>query len=496
MEKYTVSELSERVKKSLNKEFKGELTVSGEITGLSISGKHTYFRLKDENAEANIVFWNSNLSNKNGENVEIYGKIDYYAKSNKINLVGKTIKTIGSGALHNKYEEIRRSYELKGYFENKKPLPSTINNIGIVTAKGGAALQDFLYVLSKNRFNGNIYIYNSIVQGGDCPKSVAMGIKYFNNPFTISDKPKIINHNSVNDILDNDIGDNDIGNNDIGDNESDNTSDDPFEVIGIDSSKKQKVKTTQISVEIDVIVITRGGGSFEDLMGFSDPIVLEAIYRSPRYTVSAVGHEIDTMLSDLVANHRSPTPSIASETVCRINQNIIEKVIRVDREMETIKHKLINILQRYKENIVNTKQTLENPQDTILTKLNKLDSIDKNMALMNNKLISRLKDIRHQLEANTNIPSPIIGLKEKWDQNTVDKKNLLIRKLNHFRERLNIMKTIITENNPKLILDQGFILLTDTDNLILNSIDSITNKQLKMYHRDGIFKVQINLIKN
>ena len=167
MDTYTVTELNDAIKKAISIKFKKMLiTVTGEISNIKNSGKHTFLTLKDDNTQINVAFWGSSLNNKNGDNVEISGSIELYAKTGNINLIGTTIKIIGIGSLHTEYERIRENYEKKGYFNNKKPLPTSVKRIGIVTSEGGAALQDLLYVLEKNEFSGDICIYDCRLEGG------------------------------------------------------------------------------------------------------------------------------------------------------------------------------------------------------------------------------------------------------------------------------------------------------------------------------------------
>ena len=269
MEELTVSELSNNIKYVLDNKFKNKtLKVIGEISGISIRGQNTWLKLKDNTTTLDVVFWRSCLSNRNGDNVEITGKVSYWSKSSQLKFVGEDIKQFGVGDLHQQYEDLKAKYEKAGYFNNRKPLPQSVKNIGVITSGAGAALHDFLYVLKKNNFSGNVYVYDCIVQGSKCPSSVAKGINFFNKQFTVN-----------------------------------NLSDSEEEI------------DTDIKHTIDLIVVTRGGGSLEDLMGFSHKKVIESIYKSKKYVISAVGHEVDNMLSDSVANYRAPTPSVAGEVV-------------------------------------------------------------------------------------------------------------------------------------------------------------------------------------
>lgn len=428
MTSYTVSELNDIIKKTLQTEFKNKIiTVSGEISNVKPSGRNTYLTLKDDNASLSVIFWGIELNNKHGDHVEITGKIELYTKTGNVNIIGNDIKMIGIGLLHTEYEKIKIDYEKKGYFNNRKYLPSTVKKIGIVTSAGGAALQDFIYVLEKNDFSGDIYIYDCIVQGQRSPTSIAAGIKFFNNSFFI---------NTLN---------NTDGN-------------------GSDLSKSKKIRNETFDeynksnhnifindnnnepVEVDMIIITRGGGSFEDLMGFSHPKVIEAIYNSKKYTISAVGHEIDCMLSDYVANYRAPTPSIAGEVVCGINVNNKKKLLRLERDIINYKHNMLQDLLKFKNNINHLLSKIDDPCKKVITNLN---------TILNN--------------ARSHIRN----------------------KIAYYQQKINVMNEILTKNDINKIILGGFVLLTNDSGNIIKDIDSVFDKEISLTHHTGKYDVII-----
>ena len=253
----TVSELTELIKNTLKMEIDKNLSVIGEISNLKSSKDNIFFTLKDDDATMSVVFWGNNNKKtkfedlKNGKKVRIFGSLTVFSKSGTYILTAYKIELLGIGDLHQQYIDTKDAYAAKGYFDEsiKKPLPQNINKIGIATALGGAALQDFIHVLNKNGYYGELYVKNCIVQGKECPLSITNGIKELDK------------------------------------------------------------------MSLNVIVVSRGGGSFEDLYGFSNPQILEAIYNAQTCIISAVGHEIDNMLSDYVADIRAATPSIAGEYV-------------------------------------------------------------------------------------------------------------------------------------------------------------------------------------
>lgn len=473
MDSFTVTELNDVIKNTIHVTFKNKfITVSGEISNVKISGKHTYLTLKDDNTSMSVVFWNNNLKNDHGDHVEITGKVEYYAKSGNVNLIGTDIKNIGVGSQHTQYEKIRAEYEKKGYFNNRVDLPKSVKNIGIVTSKNGAALKDFLYVLDKSGFSGEVYIYDCIVQGNRCPASVASGIKFFNSPFYSKVDDNDTEHSSHIETKETkDVKQaKDVKAND---ELSDNISDDSFDPFATDSNKKKTCNDTtsddesdnnnkkkvnkkketynnaDVEIEVDLIVITRGGGSFEDLMGFSDPKVIEAIYTSNKYTISAVGHEIDNMLSDYVANYRAPTPSIAGEIVCMINNTNKGVLEQIDKKLMNIKHNMLQTLIKYKNNLKKIKSSIRDPSQELDDKLH--------------NMYDRASD-------------------------HIKRRLLLLSK------RLEAIKKIIDTQDVNQILENGMIVLTDKNGNLVSNIDDIFDKNINLIHASGSYEVMIKKI--
>lgn len=228
-------------------------TIKGELHNYSKRNGNIFAAIKDKNSSIDIICWNCLEDYENGDEVEIYGRINFYKKTSKINLQIFSIKKLGQGDHHKLYEKLKQNFQNLGYFDRKKEMPKNINNIGIVTSKDGAALQDVLYVLKNGGFDGNIIIKDCLVQGINAPNSIKDAIESF--------------------------------------------------------------KVNRETNNVDLILITRGGGSLEDLMAFSSEKVVKAIYESDIFTISAVGHEIDSMLSDFTADLRAPTPSIGAQII-------------------------------------------------------------------------------------------------------------------------------------------------------------------------------------
>lgn len=337
-----VSELTKELKNIVDKFSIKKIQLQGEITNFKISNNNLYASLKDNESSINIIIWDFSYKNElakinNGEKIIATGKLSYYKKTGNVCfIISKYEKNGHNGGINNyEYENIKKKYELLGYFkkENKKIFPKNINKIGIVTALNGAALQDILYVFEKNCFNGKIVIKGCNVQGLSAPKLIS-------NAITTLEKWK-----------------------DQFDNKS-----------------------------LDIIIITRGGGSFEDLIAFSSPIVIETIKKCTIYTMSAIGHEIDHMLSDDVADISAPTPSIGAENICKHEKN---KIIKYQLLKQDIINQFKNVTKKnIRDNemsllLINLKIKELNPEIKIDQSISNLNLIKKNVTKIINSSIKK-----------------------------------------------------------------------------------------------------------
>jgi exodeoxyribonuclease VII large subunit len=330
----SVKDVNELIKDIITNTVNHNIIVQGEISNLKTTNGNSYFTLKDSESSINIVAWKKQLCNQyqNGDSVNVEGRITFFIKTGTYQITLWQITKLGLGELYKLYDESKFTFEKKGYFSKKRELPLNIKRIGIITSSEGAALQDILYVLKSNNFIGEVIVKNCSVQGNLCPKSVKSGIKYF------------INLNNSNN-----------------------------------------------SNHIDVLIIARGGGSFEDLMGYSHKKIVKNIYKCPIITISAIGHEVDFMLSDLAADIRAPTPSIAGEIIShshKLKKNKIEEYknninkIKIMIETHIIAH--LNTLQMLNQNVENI-----NPINLIKNKILILKSFKSNIFnILCNKIIN------------------------------------------------------------------------------------------------------------
>ncbi len=258
---YSVSEISGKLKRLVEDSF-GQVRVRGEISGFrgAHSSGHCYFTLKDERARLEAVIWRTTLQRikqrpEEGLEVIATGRLTTFPGSSKYQIVVEALEPAGAGALMVLLEERKRKLAAEGLFEatRKKKLPHMPGVIGVITSPTGAVIRDVLHRIAA-RFPLHVLVWPVRVQGDTCAAEVAAAIAGFNalSPGGAMPRP-------------------------------------------------------------DLLIVARGGGSIEDLWGFNEEIVVRAVAASTIPLISAIGHETDWTLIDLVADLRAPTPTGAAE---------------------------------------------------------------------------------------------------------------------------------------------------------------------------------------
>lgn len=382
MEYISITKFNEKIKGIIKDAYKQTIYISGEIFNYKKSNHNIYASIRDEESSINIIKWNTSDNFKNGDKVNISGYINFYTKNSIINIIATTIELTGFGKLYKIIEDRKIEFEQKGYFEycKKKSLPDRVNSIGIITAANGAALQDILYVLKNNKFKSKIIVKNVSVQGVKCPEEVKSAIEYFNQQKDL----------------------------------------------------------------VDVILVTRGGGSIEDLIGFSDPLVIEAIHSSNICTISAIGHEIDFMLSDYVADIRAPTPSIAAELISKTQLDIKSKIDLFKNNIKSHKNFITKQLNNYIHIFISIKSFLIN------------------IIILNNK--NSIQNLNYKFKTN---------ITKKFDEMKLLLEKLKIKAEDYNKSRYNS--------------------LIYKDNKIIKSIDDLSDGKYKLIIADKEINIKIKI---
>jgi len=273
----SVSVLTDAIRYSLNEVF-NTVWVEGEVSGLTTpQSGHVYFNLKDESAQINCIVWRAAAGRlpfkiQNGQKLICGGSIDVYPQRGSYQLIIQQVQPVGIGALELAFRQLKEKLQTEGLFDPaaKQSLPRYPKRVAVVTSPTSAAIRDFLQVLTRRWSGTDVLVVSVRVQGDGAADEIAAAI-----------------------------------------------------------GRLQKMKDP-----VDVIVVTRGGGSIEDLWSFNEEKVCRAIFASKIPVISGVGHEIDVTLSDLVADVRALTPSEAAERLVPDRSDFKRQLGNVSQRMQ------------------------------------------------------------------------------------------------------------------------------------------------------------------
>jgi exodeoxyribonuclease VII large subunit len=257
---FSVNELTTDIRRLLEKTF-GQVWVAGEITNCRVqSSGHVYFTLKDAAAQINCVVFRGDAvaeraALQDGRQVILKGELTVYEPRGQYQLRVLVVELQGVGALQAAFEKLKVKLAAEGLFasERKRPLPRFPRRIGLATSPTGAAIRDVMHVLQRRHPDLEVILAPCAVQGVGAAAEIAASIALLNQWSRAAGR------------------------------------------------------------KLDLILLTRGGGSLEDLWAFNEEAVARAIFHSVVPVISAVGHEIDFTISDFVADFRAATPSAAAE---------------------------------------------------------------------------------------------------------------------------------------------------------------------------------------
>jgi exodeoxyribonuclease VII large subunit len=396
---YSVSELTRSIKQTLQdkKEFK-DILIKGEISNLTNnSSGHIYFSLKDPTSILKCVFFsyaNKNYKGKkltDGLEVQVQGSVNVYEPGGYYNLNVSKVQELGQGDIQFRIEKLKKELEAKGIFdiERKRSIPEFILTLGIATSSTGAAVEDIIRIARERYPNLNILIAPCLVQGETAVDSIVAAIEDLNDP----------------------------------------------------------------KWNVDVIIAGRGGGSLEDLMAFNEEKVVMAFYNSRVPIISAVGHQVDTLLSDFAADLRAPTPTAAAEVA-------VPELAAAEEILNDLESRIKNSLLYKKELSSERLQSLISKRIFIEPMIMLTDRIQRVDETLN----------RIFLLGKNNISS-----KEKQFAKFDDiKKNIMAsieKKQNSFRLAL-----VRVENfSPLETLKRGYSVIRNKNKMVITSPDEVKN---------------------
>ncbi len=319
----TVSELSAALKRTVEDRF-GYVRVRGEISnyrGPHSSG-HAYFCLKDQGARLDAVVWKTTLQRlktKPQEGLEILatGRITTFPGKSSYQIVVDAIEPAGIGALMALLDERRRRLAAEGLFDpaRKRPIPYLPVVIGVVTSPTGAVIRDIVHRI-RDRFPRRVIVWPVRVQGETSAAEVTAAIRGFNALETGFPRP-------------------------------------------------------------DVLIVARGGGSLEDLMSFSEELVVRAAAEGLIPLISAIGHETDTTLIDFAADLRAPTPTGAAEKCVPVRAELMDALGNVGARLAAASRRNV---ERRRGDLRALSRALPNAENLLAGPRQRLDATGQKLA--------------------------------------------------------------------------------------------------------------------
>lgn len=414
----TVGELAHALHEVLNGAFPG-VWVKGELTGFKhYESGHMYFSLKDATpAVVSAVMFRGNASKigfvpKDGTEVEVYGEVDFYAPSGRCQLIVRSMRPAGVGALLVQLEELKRRLAAEGLFDaaRKQPLPRYPERIGLVTSPVGAAVRDMVKVLRARWPGIGIVLAPVRVQGQGAAAEIAAAIERFNR------------HGGV-----------------------------------------------------DLLIVGRGGGSLEDLWAFNEEPVVRAIAASALPVVSAVGHEVDTTLADLAADVRAATPSNAAELAVRdaaeLRRGIEARTERALRDLRRIVAERRSSLDRLREKygfrrvrdvFGNLQQRVDGARERIETAARAALQDGRRRAEGLGRLLAPRAFLRRLAERGEDVAL----LERRLQGVTVDGLHRERRRVESLADRLRAL-------SPRAVLERGYTLARGADGTLIRGADAL-----------------------
>jgi len=356
----SVSQLTDAIKLNLGSKF-SSVWVSGELSGVTEARSgHVYLTLKDKTASLNGIIWRSNAESlkfdlTTGLEVVCQGSIDVYPARGTYQLIIRKIQPQGVGELELAFRQLHQKLSSEGLFDPaiKQPLPSFPKHVAVVTSPTSAAVRDFLQVLTRRWPNIRVTIVPAKVQGAGAAKEIAGGIDACDR---FADRP-------------------------------------------------------------DVVVVTRGGGSMEDLWSFNEEVVCRAVHRCSIPVISGVGHEVDVTLCDLAADVRALTPSEAAERCVPNQADLIGGLRNYQRALG------VHLMNRFQSasrqlDALQSRPVIARPIDRLRRAAQELDSLESELHRGGKQIVSNAQQQLGKIAAKLETINPLSVLARGYSVTT------------------------------------------------------------------------------
>jgi exodeoxyribonuclease VII large subunit len=416
----TVSQLNRQVRTLLESHF-DYVWVEGEVSNFIVpSSGHWYFSLKDGNAQVRCaMFRNRNqrmrITPASGDHIRMRCRVSLYEGRGEFQLIVEHLEPAGAGALQAAFEKLKASLLAEGLFDpqRKKPLPGSISHLGVITSPTGAAIHDILNVLRRRSPGIAVSLLPVAVQGEGAAREIAAAIERANR----------------------------------------------WQREG--------------KVQLDALIVGRGGGSLEDLWAFNEEIVARAIAASELPIVAAVGHEVDFSIADMVADHRAATPSAAAELLSPDQREWQQRLLAIESTLVRLIQRKLNDA---KVQLTHLQQRLKHPGAQLREQSQRLDELEQRLILAQKNLLHRRRSELTLLESRLRAHSPLPYLRQQQLDLQRHRQRLnaaMQQKLQHAREHLAHLAQMLDSLSPLNTLQRGYAIVTDSDGKVVTKASAV-----------------------
>ena len=404
----------------------GQVTVEGEISNWrpAASG-HCYFTLKDGEAQLSMVMFRRQAQllrwrPKDGDAVRLRGQLSVYESRGQMQMVAETMEQVGMGALLAAVRALKERLRNEGLFDNTRALPEFPKCIGVVTSAQGAALRDIVKVCRRRHAAVRLLVYPAAVQGPNCAAEVAAGVQWF------SDHAEMV----------------------------------------------------------DVVMVARGGGSWEDLHGFDAETVARAIAACSVPVITGIGHAVDSTIADAAADVSAPTPSAAAELVTAAHFGVAERVERLRQRLRRAGlYQMLSAKQRLQQ--LSAEMVLRRARDAMQQRAQQLDELAYRVENAGTRRMRQRADRVSQLE--TRLRRQHVALRLGED----------VRRLQELRGRLTAARraslataglrlqkstTQLEALSPLRVLERGYALVYGPKGGLLRSAEEVHEGESVIAH--------------
>ena len=416
---FTVSEAASLIRGALAAGTPTPIRVVGEVSNFT-QRSHWFFSLKDAQATLRCVCFASTARKckaalVDGMQVVVTGRLDYYDAQGQVQLYADAIEPVGQGALEMRFRALCEELRGLGYFDpaTKLPLPSFPRRIAVVTSRSGAALQDVINT-ARRRFGGScLLLYDVRVQGAQAAPEVAEAIRHLSR----------------------------------------------------DGRR----------LGIEAIILTRGGGSIEDLWAFNERVVADAIHACAIPIVAAIGHETDTTIAELVADARCATPTQAAMALVPDAAALLMQTQQYGRRLTLLLRRSLDGAEQRLTNAAR-QPLFRRPQTLVRTAREQLDRLGTDLSA---SLHNRLRDARHKLaERQHDLATLEPRARLRLATQTLTELSARLtratgQRLQTSRAKLDALQRHLDAVGPRRVLDRGYSYTLGPDGKVLRDAEQV-----------------------